>query len=134
MRKNIGLSIFIILIFSFVIACGGGGSAEDKIIGMWGIDIDSFMDTPEIKEQLESMPEMEDMMKEMFASMTFEITKEEIKVNALGDEEVMPYSIVSSTADSVDIEIEGETNTIKILNNSQIEISIQDQSFILKKQ
>jgi hypothetical protein len=134
MRKNIVFSVFIILVLAFVIGCGGGGSAEDKIIGKWGVDIDSLMETPEIKAQLESMPEMEDMMKEMFATMTFEITKEEIKVNAMGSEESMPYTIVSSTSDSVDIEIEGETNTIKIIDNSKIEIQLEDQSFVLKKQ
>lgn len=135
MRKNIVFSIsLIILVLAFVIGCGGGGSAEDKIVGVWGVDIDSFMETPEIKAQLEAMPEMAGMMEEMFAAMTFEITKEEIKVNAMGEEEVMPYTVVSSTADSVDIEVDGETNTIKVINNSQIEISIEGQSFILKKQ
>ena len=63
MKRNTILIICVVLIFAFLVGCGGGGSAADKIIGTWGVDIDSILATPEIKTQLESMPEMEDMMK-----------------------------------------------------------------------
>ncbi len=69
----------------------------------------------------------------MFAGMTFEITAETIKVNAMGESEEMPYAVVSSTSDTIDIEVDGETETIKVVNDSQIEITIEGQTLVLKR-
>ncbi len=134
MKKNMIPVICLILVLAFVIGCGGGGSASDKIIGTWGVDIDSYLQTPEIKEQLEAFPEMEDLVREMFGVMTFEITADEIKVNAIGESESMPYKVVSSTSNSVDIEIEGETETITVISDTQIEITFEGQTIPLKRQ
>ena len=108
-------------------------SAVDVIIGIWGIDVDIYLQTPEIKEQLEAMPEIEDMVREMFAAMTIEFTADEMIVEAMGESESMPYAVVSSTDDTIVIEIDGETETITIISDTQIEISIEGQVLVLIK-
>ncbi len=134
MKKHIILSVCLILVLAFLAGCGGAtGSAADKIIGEWNVDIDSLLQTPEIKAQLEAMPELEEMMTQMFKAMVLEITATEIRVEALGESEVMPYTVVSSTADSIEISIDGETETIKVISDSQIEITIEGQTLVLKK-
>ena len=134
MKRNIIPGICLILVLAFVVGCGGAtGSAADKIIGQWNVDIDSLMQTPEIKAQLEAMPELEEMMAQMFEAMVLEITATEIKVEAMGESEIMPYTVVSSTADLVEISVDGETETIKVINDSQIEVTIEGQTLVLKK-
>ncbi len=105
----------------------------ERLIGIWSVDVDAILQSPKIKAQLEAVPELEEMVIEMFSIMTIEFTAEEIIVEAMGESESMPYTVFSSTVDSVVIELEGKTDTINIISDTKIEMVIGGDIFTLIK-
>jgi hypothetical protein len=104
------------------------------LMGVWKVDLDSLLETPQIKEQLEAMPEMKEMFVSAFSDFTFEFTPDEIIMSVMGEIETRSYTIINTTEYSMELEVEEDTSTINIIDTNRIEMDVEGQLYVLIKQ
>jgi hypothetical protein len=106
--SSIRLVLFALLTSMFL-ACSGGGSGADKIVGKWTVDVDALSEMEEFKKMPEEQRKMAlEMAKGMMSSMEFEFTKDTFKVSMMGKSEEGSYTVKSSEGDKVVLSAKGK--------------------------
>lgn len=144
MRFNIFAAIAIFCGL-FLTACGGG-KPEEQIVGKWKADVDatakSIMDDPRMAKMPEDKrKEKVEQAKAMFASMSFEFTKDGKFVTSasmagkeMKDEGTYKIKAVNGKELTLETVVKGKTEEIKAtLDGGQLKMKDKDMEIVLKK-
>lgn len=125
----------------FLAACAG--KTEDKIVGVWGIDLEASMaEDPKFKEMPEDQKKQAmEAAKAFMGSMSFEFTKDGKAVAKMGEkEEKGTYTVKKVEGDTVTIEMkQGEGDKAKAeemtvtVSGDKLIMAQGKQKFVLKK-
>lgn len=113
--------VFVVLnlLLSFAAYCFA--ASQDTIIGNWEGDIESYLELPFIKEQLDSLESEEDKegmvlyLALLHGAISVEITKDTITLNMGSEGGTANYEVTKATGNNVHINILEEPNEEWIL-------------------
>ncbi len=107
---------------------------KTKIIGLWNFDVEAFINSEEYQGIIQDSPGMEEIMVEMFASMVFEFTENEMlmSMNSMVDSasESTKITIISTEGNRIVLQDIGNDGTdeygdkilIILINDNRIQL------------